>query len=120
MTVPAGGLTLLLVANALLMFLLGIGRGESRYWPVILVALLGGLVAEVCLAYWKRFPERRGGLRLLAFVPPFVTALMYFLILIGIDGIDWRIHMWLGTPLLAGVLGLGLSYMVQPGHITVD
>ena len=32
------------------------------------------------------------------------------------SGVWWRIHMWLGAPFLAGVVGLSLSYLIAPPH----
>jgi len=39
---PVGSLTMVLFANALLMFALGLGRGEGRYWLILLAPLAGG------------------------------------------------------------------------------
>ena len=108
---PVGSLTMLLTANAALMYLLGI-HYSGQHWPVLLAAFAGGVFADVFLAMWKPSMQRVRALRVFAFATPFVTYLLYFLALNLTGGVVWRIHMWLGAAFLAGVVGLGLSMLV--------
>jgi hypothetical protein len=50
-------------------------------------------------------------LRVFTFAMPFSFFLLYFVAVILSSGVWWRIHMWLGTPFLAGVVCLMLSYL---------
>jgi hypothetical protein len=49
-----------------------------------------------------------------SFATPFSFFLLYFATLILSSGVWWRIHMWLGAPFLAGLVGLSLSYLSRP------
>jgi hypothetical protein len=109
---PAGSLTFILTVNAALMFSLGTGRGELDRWPVLVAALAGGVLADLLLIRLKPSAEATINLRLFAFVTPFASALFYMLALLLTGGISWSIHLWLGAPLMAGVSGLGLSYLI--------
>ena len=113
---PVGSLTLVLTANAALMYFLGI-HFSGQHWPVLLAAFGGGVLADVLLFVSKPSPQRVGALRVFAFVTPFVTYLLYFLALNLAGGVVWRIHMWLGVAFLAGVVGLGLSVLLAPPAI---
>jgi hypothetical protein len=53
-------------------------------------------------------------LHLFAFVVPTVLYLFYFLALILTSGIAWSIHLWLGSTLMAGIVGVLLSYVWVP------
>lgn len=81
---------------------------------MLLAALVGGVVADVLYRLLKPSVERVTALRLFAFATPSILYLLYFGILIATAGIGWRIHMWLGAPFLAGVVGLDLSFLVKP------
>jgi hypothetical protein len=52
-----------------------------------------------------------------AFAVPFLYFLFVLISMIVTHGIWWRIHMWLGVPILAGVIGLGMSMMLAPPTI---
>ncbi len=112
---PIGSMTLLLGANATLMFTLGISYA-GQHWPVVLAALAGGVLADALLALLKPSVDRMRALRVFSFATPFSFFLLYFAALILSSGVWWRIHMWLGAPFLAGVVGLALSYLIAPPH----
>jgi len=113
---PVGSLTLLLATNAALMFSLGMSS-SGQHWPVVLAALAGGVLADVLLVVLKPSVKRARALRLFSFGLPFSFFLLYFIALLLSSGVWWRIHMWLGVPFLAGVVGLGLSYVLVPPTI---
>jgi uncharacterized membrane protein HdeD (DUF308 family) len=112
-TLPIGSLTLILAGNATLMFLLGESYSSAQ-WPVLVAALIGGVVADLLLATFRPSAQRLMSLRLFAFSTPFVFFLIYFAALLLTGGIWWRIHMWLGVTFLAGIVGLGLSFLLVP------
>jgi len=73
--------------------------------------MAGGLLADALLAMLKPSVARAWALHLFSFATPFSFFLLYFAALILGSGVWWRIHMWLGAPFLAGVVGLMLSYL---------
>jgi hypothetical protein len=113
---PFGAITVLLTLNALLMFYLRLEYNRN-FGAVLLAAPLAGLVGDALLVSLKPSLARPGALRLLAFVVPFVYFLAFFALLMATVGIWWRIHMWLGVTFMAGITGLGLSYLVAPPAI---
>jgi hypothetical protein len=112
-TLPPGSLTLLITANAVLMWLMTI-RYSGERWPVLLAAVLGGIVGDFLAALLKPTLTRIGSLRVFAFAMPFSLSLLYFLALVLTAGVWWRIHLWLGASFLAGIVGLGLSLLLAP------
>jgi hypothetical protein len=114
-TLPIGSMTLLLGANATLMFALG-SSYAGQHWPVVPAALAGGVLADALLAMLKPSAARMRELRLFAALTPFSFFLLYMAALIITSGVWWQIHMWLGAPCLAGVVGLGLSYLIALPH----
>jgi len=115
-TMPKGSLILLITGNSLLMFLMG-SRYSREQWPVLIAALAGGILAEVLYAVLRPSTERIREFRLFAFAMPLMLYLLYFAALIANGGIWWRIPMWLGAPLLAGAIGLGLSFLATPATV---
>jgi hypothetical protein len=110
---PFGSLTLLLASNSVLMFVMGIDY-SGRQWPIVPAALAGGLIADGLLQALKPASDRPGALRLFAFGVPFLYFALYFAALLLTGGLWWRVHMWLGAPLLAGITGLSLSFLLVP------
>jgi hypothetical protein len=105
---PSGSLTLIIAVNAGLMMVFS----DSYY--LIPGVLLTGLVADVL--FWRLQPseERVEALRIFAFTVPAVFYLLYFATLEITDGITWSIHLWLGSIVMAGIVGLLLSYVMVP------
>jgi hypothetical protein len=111
---PFGVLTLLFTVNTLQLSVL------SDTYYLIPAALLAGLVADVLV--WRLQPslQRPEMLRLFAFAVPLVFYLLYFATLGLLQGITWSIHLWLGSCVLAGVVGLLLSYVMVGPQVPVD
>ncbi len=86
--------------------------------PVIAVAILAavtGLFIDVLYKVLKPGAEQKTALRLFAFGAPVVIYAIYFLSLAVIKGIAWSVHLWVGSIVMAGIVGLLLSYLlVQP------
>jgi hypothetical protein len=116
---PAGTMVLLIAGNAVLMFIMG-SSYSGEQWPVLLAALVGGIIAEVMYATLKPSTERVRNLRIFAFVVPLATQLVFLGALILTGGIWWRIHMWLGAPILAAAMSLGLSYLTVSPDFKVE
>lgn len=113
---PFGVFTLVLGVNSTLMFLMR-SDATSGYPLLLLVGPLAGLLADVLFRALNPSAENRVALRVFAFVVPFAMFLLYLFLLnlhAGSDGLWWQIHMWLGVPFQAGVIGLFLSFLVFP------
>ena len=107
-TLPFGGITLMLTLNTALLSVL-----HDLYF-LIPVAVLAGLVADFLLRALRPSVERPTPLRLFAFAVPAMLYMLYFIALLLTVGIGWSIHLWVGVIILAGVIGLLLSYLVAP------
>ena len=105
---PLGTLTFVFTINVALM-----GVFKDNY-PLIPVATAAGLAADFLLWWLQPSLERLDALRLFAFSVPVVFFLCYFIPIILIIGITWKIHLWLGSCVMAGLVGLGLSYVMVP------
>jgi hypothetical protein len=115
---PFGAATLLLTGNASLMLLMRFEDNRPT-WAVIIAALVAGLAADGLIAWLRPSVERPNALRLFAFVVPFVLFLGV-VIAVGVTlprGLGWPIHMWLGVPVTAGLVGLALSFLTAPPTI---
>src|SRR5262245_26717813 len=105
-SLPFGALTLLIVLNSALM---SVFHDSYHLLPA---ALGGGVLADV-LASWLRpsaEPQRR--LRLYAFAVPAAFYGLYFAALWLTSGIEWTVHLWMGAIVLAGAVGLFVSFLV--------
>jgi hypothetical protein len=105
---PVGALTFVFTINVALM-----GVFKDNY-PLIPVATVAGLAADFLL--WRLQPSMAhpDALRLFAFSVPVIFYLCYFIPIILSIGIIWKIHLWLGSCVMAGIVGLGLSYVMIP------
>jgi hypothetical protein len=113
---PVGAVTLLWTLNTALMIWLRF-RFVSGILPALIAFPFGGVLADFYLWRFKPSADRPEALRWFAISIPFVTSLVYLLILNSVgDGLWWQIHMWLGVPFLTGIAGLFLSLLsVPPG-----
>ncbi len=83
-------------------------------------AFLGGLVTD--LIYWRLQPaeEQPTRVRLFAFVVPAIFYSLYFIDLAIMgpiflhSGIIWTVPFWTGAPVVAGITGFLLSYVMIP------
>src|SRR5215471_10374397 len=105
---PVGTLALVFTINVALM-----GVFKDNY-SLIPGATVAGLIADFLL--WRLQPSmaRPDALRLFAFSVPVIFFLCYFIPIILSIGITWKIHLWLGSCVMAGIIGLGLSYLLIP------
>jgi hypothetical protein len=108
---PVGTMTLMLTLNIALMSVFG---HEDQY-KLIPLAAFSGVIADVLLWRLKPSVTRPDALRLFAFAVPVVFYLNYFVpIMLHNHGISWSIHLWLGSTVMAGIVGLALSYLLVP------
>ncbi|MBF6589493.1 MAG: PD40 domain-containing protein, partial [Ktedonobacterales bacterium] len=105
---PLGALTLVLTVNAVLLSF------QHDRFALIPVAVGAGIIADVLFARLRPSAARPGALRVFAFVVPLVYYALYFLALQLSGGIGWTIHLWAGAAIMAGAVGLLLSFLVVP------
>jgi hypothetical protein len=103
---PFGWLTLLLGGSAL-----GASILHSTHW-VSLPAIFTGVVADSVYRLLKPEPARVGVMRLFAAGLPILLYASYFVVLIIGGGIWWPPTIWAGSLLVAGAVGLLVSYVV--------
>jgi len=112
-TLPLGSLTLVLGLNATFMSFL---HDQYRLIPG---AALAGLVSDLLVRWLKPSVERSGALRLFALAVPIVYYALYYVALIVTQGLGWSVHIWTGSIVLSGIVGLLLSYLLIPPLIPV-
>lgn len=105
---PAGALTLVLT---LLQVFVSV-PGDTYY--LLPVAFLTGVGADLLLFWLRPSAEQETAFRLFAFLLPVLLYLLYFLDLNILRGVAWSIHLWMGSIVLAGIVGLFLSFLLLP------
>ncbi len=111
---PFGSFALIFTINAALISVFG---DTYRFIPG---ALLAGLLVDV--VYWQLKPSVNhvAALRLFIFLVPILFFGVYMLTLVVTGGVNWSVHMALGTPIMGGLVGLMLSYLVVPPTKAAD
>jgi hypothetical protein len=119
---PFGTFTLMFGLNGALMVVF--------YPPSVLIsiptALLGGLAADLTYHFLQPSVEQTTSVRLYAFLVPamFYTLYLIDLAIVGPiifqGGILWSAPFWAGTPVIAGITGFLLSFVMLPPAIDVD
>jgi hypothetical protein len=107
-TLPLGSLTLVFGLNATLMSFM-----HDQY-HLIPAAALAGVAADLLIRWLKPGMERSGPLRLFALAVPLVYYALYYVVLILTRGLQWSVHVWTGSIVLSGIVGLLLSYVLIP------
>ncbi|GAC1390696.1 MAG: hypothetical protein NVS4B11_28030 [Ktedonobacteraceae bacterium] len=105
---PFGSLTLMFTMSGALISVI------NDQYLLILVALGAGVIADGLLWWLKPSETQPVAFRLFAFLVPPVFYGLYFLALFLNKGVAWSIHLWMGSIVIAGVVGLLLSYLLIP------
>jgi hypothetical protein len=107
-TLPVGSMTLIftVITGLIVVF--------ADHYSLIPPVIVAGILADILLVWLKPSPVRQNELRLFAFLVPTILYLCYFVDLMLTTGIIWTIHLWLGSCIVAGVVGLVLSYLLVP------
>ena len=108
---PFGSLTLIFTLNTIFLSFM------QDHYLLISVAIAAGLTADLLVRWLKPSVRRPHELRLFAFTVPVVLYLLYFLCLEITMGISWSIHLWLGSTVVAGIIGVLLSILLVPPQI---
>ncbi len=86
--------------------------------PILDVAILTaliGLIVDLLYRALRPSAEAVLMLRIFAFAVPFINYVIYFAVLFLLKGtIAWSVHVWTGTIVETGVVGLLLSYIYVP------
>jgi hypothetical protein len=107
-TLPLGSLTLVFGLNAIFMSFM-----QDQYL-LIPAAILAGLMSDLLIRWLKLSVARSRSLRSFAFAVPLVYYAFYYVIVILTRGLVWSVHVWTGSIVLSGIVGLLLSYLVIP------
>lgn len=105
---PAGSFTLILALN---MFFMGVMKMDFLALPV---ALLAGILTDVSYALLKPRPDRPGAFRLFAILSAMLLPALFLAMLVWRLDVWWTVHVLFGLPVMAGLVGLMLSYLVWP------
>ncbi len=109
---PVGSFALVFGLNGLLISFLA---GRTSIIGVALVSALIGLLIDALNAVLRPTPERRAAMRAFGFAAPFIYNLIYFAALYVTYGeLGWSVHLWTGSIVMAGIVGLLLSFLVVP------
>ncbi len=94
------------------------GEGKARLWErervIAALAVVAGLIAD--LLVWRLKPSLAipVAFRVFAFVVPLVCYALYFLVLLVTKGVGWSMNLWMGSIVMAGIVGLLVSYLLVP------
>ena len=105
---PFGALTLILALNTLLVSVF------AYQFRLIIAAFIAGLLIDLLYRNLRPSGEQQAALRIFAFLTPLILYLAYFIELMILSGSPWTIHLWLGSCVMAGIVGLTLSYLLVP------
>jgi hypothetical protein len=115
---PFGSFTIMLTINLVLVSVLANPSPPVLF--VAVLAIINGLLIDGLNLALKPSVERVTALRLFAFLVPLVTEMIYFFAIQMLHGIAWVIHLWVGSIVLAGVVGLLLSYLLVPLEVVQE
>ncbi len=111
-----GAISLFFAINAIAMgFLLPGAEGSYPIAPVI-ARIAAGSAIDLLYQRLRPSAQRLNALRAFAFVAPLIVGSLYFVAGQIIAGIAWSVHLWLGSIVMAGVVGLLISYVAVPPH----
>ena len=113
---PVGSFALIFALNGLLVSFLA---GNAPALATMLLSGLIGLAVDLLNLLLKPSEQNALGLRVFAFVVPVVNYVVYFAALLVISGgIYWSVHLWTGSIVMAGIVGVLLSYLLVPPQVT--
>lgn len=120
---PFGTFTFMLGLNGALMVVFS----PSSLPIAIPTSLLGGLAADIAYRFLQPSPEEPASVRLFAFLVPAMFYVLYFVDLAIVGplifqgGILWSVPFWAGAPVIAGITGFLLSYvMIPPAQVAEE
>lgn len=103
---PFGSLTFLFTVNAWAMSFLTNGFPMA----LVLAAAASGLIADVMA---RRVTQGKASAQVFGFLVPATYFLFYFVALLAASRVWWTVHLWMGTPVLAGIAGWMVAYAMS-------
>jgi Tol biopolymer transport system component len=110
--------------SMLLMFgltgaLMTVFRDRFGLIPYLLAA---GLLIDILLLIVRPVaePQHKTRYYLFAFIAPVVYFSLYFLAVQLSDGIGWTLHLWLGTIVVSGLIGVLLALLLLPPFVAPE
>jgi hypothetical protein len=104
---PFGSATFMFAMVATLMCALT----QFELGGTILAAAAGGLAADGLIRWLRPTGERTLGFRVIAGLVPVALWASYFILLRAVHGIAWPLDLWIGTTVLAAIMGVLLSFV---------
>jgi len=80
----------------------------------VMARVIAGLGADVVYAWLQPSAQRLRAWRLFAFMVPVLLTTLHFGGLGLTVGVWWSVHLWAGTIVLTGLVGLLLSILLVP------
>jgi len=115
---PIGSFALIFAINGLLVSFLA---GNAPFIETTIFSGLLGLAADILNVLLQPSGQRVIALRVFAFVVPVINYAVYFAVLLAISGgIWWSVHLWTGSIVMAGIVGLLLSYLILPPQVAPE
>ncbi len=111
---PPGAIAFMLGLNAILTIYSAPRSDTNAPVPLIAAMLSAAIAADVAYALLRPSMQRTLAMRAFTFVLPVITTSFYFLVLELAGGIWWYVHVWSGAIVLAGGMGLLVSFLVVP------
>ena len=105
---PRGAVLFIVALNGF-----AVGGMKDHYWALP-VAVAGGLAGELLLATLRPSTSRPTQLRVFGFALPVALYAAYFAAITALGGTWWPTPVWAGSIVLAGALGLLVSYAMVP------
>ena len=79
-------------------------------------AIIAGILIDILIQAFRLPNPNIVLFRVFAFLLPFIVMALYFGLLFAEEGITWIIHFWLGSIFAAGIIGVGVSFLVAPSE----
>lgn len=106
--VATGGFTIIFTFSVLAMAYM---RDGQAFIPAGFAA---GVIADLLARRLHPFELHRREVRVFAFIVPAAFFTAYFLTLSLTSGIWWTVHLWTGSVVMSGLVGLLVSFLVLP------
>ena len=113
-SLPVGSMVIIFTINAVLM------STQEDTFQLIPFAVLAGVAADILIWLLKPLERRPLALRVFSFSVPAIYYAFYFVVLSLTYGLGWPVELWSGSILLAGFMGLLLSYLLMPTRKSLD
>lgn len=109
---PIGALTVILLVNTVMIFLAR-QKFTEGYAIILLTALIAGIAADALLIFLKPSTERGLSFYIFAFLVPFIYFMLFFGAILLTSGLRWSVHVWTGTPVMAGFVGVLIALLLN-------